>query len=207
MVKNIIFDLGGVILDLDSREAMRRFEALGLMEPEKYLGPYGQKGMFLDFETGRLSLDELTEEFSRSVGRVVSPQEMQHAWMGFIARTDEAKLRNIDSLSRDYGIYLLSNTNPAIMMWAESPEFSETGRPLSSWFRKMYLSFRMGMAKPGREIFETLIADAGIDPAETIFVDDGSSNVATARELGFHTLQPLNGTDWMPQLSELLHSL
>lgn len=207
MIKNIIFDLGGVILDLDSREAMRRFEALGLREPEKYLGPYGQQGMFLDFETGRLSLEELTEEFSRTTGCEVSPVEMQHAWMGFIARTDEAKLRNIDALARDYDIYLLSNTNPAIMMWAESPEFSETGRPLSSWFRKMYLSFRMGMAKPGREIFEALIADAGIDPAETVFVDDGAANVATARELGFHTLQPLNATDWMPQLAGMLRSL
>ena len=203
-IKNIVFDLGGVILDLDSSEAMRRFRTLGLENPEDYLGPYGQKGIFLDFETGRLSIEQLAEAFARLTGRSCTRQQMIWAWMGFISGLDTAKLNHLERLAETYSIYLLSNTNPAIMIWADSKDLSPAGRPLSSYFRKMYLSYRMGLAKPGEDIFRVMAADAGFKPEETLFVDDGAANVATASRLGSHTLQPVNGTDWMPALEKML---
>jgi putative hydrolase of the HAD superfamily len=108
-----------------------------------------------------------------------------------------AKLHLLEDLrARGYRLYLLSNTNPVIMEWALSPRFSPDGKPLDAYFDKLYLSYQMQCIKPNTLIFNKMIADSGLLPSETLFLDDGAENVKTAEQLGFKTYCPANGEDF-----------
>lgn len=206
MIKNLIFDLGGVIIDVDVRNAMKRFAALGLEHPERFLDPYHQSGIFNDVEDGKIDAATFVDELGRLIGRRPDPAAVARAWHGFAVGLSIAKLRYLDDLRRrGYKLYLLSNTNPFMMMWADSPAFSPELRPLSSYFDGMFLSYRMKCSKPGEEIFSRLIAETGINPAETLFVDDSQANVDAGLRHGLRVFKPQNGADWRPDVEALLN--
>ncbi len=195
-IKNIIFDLGGVIITLDPAEAIRRFTEMGVNRPEELLNSYLQKGIFLELEEGKLSREEFYEAFRKEFGKNISNQTIDHGWFGFLKETPAYKLEMLDQLRQNYKVYLLSNTNPIIMSLANTAEFCGQGKKLDDYFDKLYLSFEIGVAKPHREVFEYLIQDSGINPAETLFIDDGKANVETGKALGMITYQPENGEDF-----------
>jgi putative hydrolase of the HAD superfamily len=195
-IKNIIFDLGGVILTLDRDEAVRRFLEVGLDSAEELLDPYHQKGIFLDLEEGRLSEEEFYEELRRIAGKDISDEDIRYGWFGFIKDTPAYKLEMLEELKKDYNLYLLSNTNPVIMGWAMSSRFSEKGKSLDEYFDKLYLSYQLGVTKPHPSIFKHIIEDTGLIPSETLFIDDGGSNIEMGKEFGLHTFQPKNGEDF-----------
>ena len=97
MIKNIIFDFGGVIITLDQPQAVRRFKELGLKDAEKHLDPYTQKGIFGDLELGKITADEFQEELSKLIGRQISFEECRHAWVGYCG---ELPQRNLEALLR-----------------------------------------------------------------------------------------------------------
>jgi putative hydrolase of the HAD superfamily len=198
-IKNIVFDLGGVIITLDRDEAVRRFIAAGADDAADLLNPYHQKGIFLELEEGRLSREEFYEAFRRKTGLQTSKEAIDAGWLGFMKEVPLAKLHLLEALRKqNYRLYLLSNTNPVIMEWALSPNFSPEGKPLDAYFDKLYLSYQMKCVKPGALIFKKMITDSGLTPSETLFVDDGEANVAMAAQLGFKTYQPANGEDLTP---------
>lgn len=200
-IKAIVFDLGGVILTLDHAEAVRRFKSIGVEKADKYLDPYHQNGVFLDFEEGLISELEFYDAIRKEAGRPVSDEEIIWAWLGFIADTPEYKLRMLEDLrAKGYRLYLLSNTNPSVMSWALSSRFSPSGKSLADYFDRLYLSYRMKCVKPNPEIFHKLIEDTGLVSAETLFIDDGAANVKMGQELGFKTFQPINGQDFRSEL-------
>lgn len=185
-IKNILFDFGGVIVGLDKDVAINRFKKLGLLDIEEYLTEFRQKGIFLDYEEGKISRENFRAEFSKMAGREdISYEDIDHAWLGFLTHIPEYKFQLLKDLREKYNVYLLSNTNPSVMGWAMSSDFSPEGLPIDAYFDKCYLSYKLGCAKPDKEIFELIIKDSGIDPAETLFLDDGKSNIAVSEQLGF----------------------
>ncbi|KGN79649.1 haloacid dehalogenase [Porphyromonas gulae] len=205
MIRNIVFDLGGVLIHLNRGECVRRFKAIGVAHIEEMLDPYLQKGLFLDLESGRKSEEEFRAELSRHIGKELTYQEVYDALLGFLEEISAEKFDYIDSLCPDYRLFLLSNTNPYVLDLAMSPCFLPSGRTLDSFFDKVYASCRMGKCKPNEDIFLEMIADSGMNPEETLFIDDGPANVATAERLGFHTYCPDNGENWIPTITRLLH--
>lgn len=203
-LKNIIFDLGGVILTLDRERAVRRFQSLGVANAAELLDPYEQKGSFLGYEQGSVSTEALCRYLTPYAGHPLTPDDIRYAWLGFVVDVPQYKLDYILALRRHYAVYLLSNTNPAIQDWAQSPRFSAAGKPVEAYFDKLYLSYKMGLTKPDPRIFQRMAADAGIDPAASLFVDDGARNIETAAALGFQTYQPANGEDWRAALDARL---
>jgi len=196
-IKTLVFDLGGVILTLNRDEAVRRFLQIGLDNAEELLDPYHQKGVFLQLETGELSREEFYEALRKEAGRNLTNEQIDWGWMGFIADCPEYKLKMLENLrERGYTLYLLSNTNPVIMSWALSSKFSLSGKSLSDYFDKLYLSYRIGCIKPDPRIFHVMIDDSGLIPKETLFIDDGAANIQMGQELGFQTYQPENGADF-----------
>lgn len=196
-IKNIVFDLGGVILTLDRGEAVRRFISKGLSNAEELLDPYHQKGIFLQLEEGKLTTDEFYTAVRKEAGVFISDEDIDWGWMGFIKETPAYKLKMLEDLkAQGYHLYLLSNTNPIIMKWGLSQGFSGTGKSLTDYFEKLYLSYQMNVVKPNPKIFENMIADAGMTPAETLFIDDGKANVDMGANFGFKTYQPINGEDF-----------
>ena len=201
-IKNIVFDLGGVIIDLDYNEALRRFREAGVEDAEKWVNPYHQNGIFLDLEAGKLSRDEFCDALREATGKPISNEAIDAGWMGFLKEAPENKLRLLENLrERGYRVYALSNTNPVAMKWAFSSDFSPEGKPIDAYFDKLYLSYQMKCVKPEPVIFRKMIADSGMIPSETLYLDDGLANVQTAEQLGFKTYQPLNGEDFCPLFS------
>lgn len=206
MIKNIVFDFGGVIAGINRDKAVQAFIKLGLEDADTRLDKYHQTGIFQDLEEGKLSAGEFREQLGRLCKRQLTEMETQHAWLGFFTSVDARILDFILKLRKSYSVYILSNTNPFVMSWARSPEFSPAGRPLDAYCDKLYLSYQIGSTKPARQIFDFMIEDSGMLPTETLFVDDGAYNIRAGRELGFQTFQPENESDWREELSALLDS-
>jgi len=205
-IKNIVFDLGGVILDLDRSCAVRRFEELGIANAEELLDPYEQTDVFLELETGRIDMSGFCDTLSRYAGKALSEEAVRHAWMGFIVDVSQEKLDYILELRKKYKVYMLSNTNPVIMGWARTAAFTPAGRPITDYFDKIYTSYEIGITKPDIRIFEYMLDDSRMIPEETLFVDDGAKNITAGRSLGMLTCQPENKEDWRETVAKLLIS-
>lgn len=206
MIRNIVFDFGGVIFDLDYDGAVAAFKRMGLADADQRLDRYHQRGVFELLESGRIGVDEFAVELSRLCNRKLTYAELQEAWLGYVGgKVDEQKLAFIDDLNaRGYRTFLLSNTNPFVQAWAESPAFSASGRPLGSYLEKCYTSFEVGIMKPDAGIFQHMLNDAGLKPEETIFLDDSTANIAAAEALGIHTLLVEKNADWREALNQRL---
>lgn len=206
VIKNIVFDLGGVIMPLDPAEALRRFKALGLSDAERYLDAYTQSGIFGNLEEGKITAEDFRSKLSSLTGHELTFDECKHAWLGY--RKDVPQ-RNLDLLkelrAKGYRLILLSNTNPFMMDWALSCEFDGKGSSLNDYFDALYLSYRLGIMKPAPDFFRQVLDNENILPEETLFVDDGPRNVEAAGKLGFITMCPDNGSDWTGELRSLLH--
>lgn len=206
VIKNIVFDLGGVIMTLDPAEALRRFKALGLSDAERYLDAYTQSGIFGNLEEGKITAEDFRSKLSSLTGHELTFDECKHAWLGY--RKDVPQ-RNLDLLkelrTKGYRLILLSNTNPFMMDWALSSEFDGKGSSLNDYFDALYLSYRLGIMKPAPDFFRQVLDNENTLPEETLFVDDGPRNVEAAGKLGFMTMCPDNGSDWTGELRSLLH--
>lgn len=206
VIKNIVFDLGGVIMTLDPAEALRRFKALGLSDAERYLDAYTQSGIFGNLEEGKITAEDFRSKLSSLTWHELTFDECKHAWLGY--RKDVPQ-RNLDLLkelrAKGYRLILLSNTNPFMMDWALSCEFDGKGSSLNDYFDALYLSYRLGIMKPAPDFFRQVLDNENILPEETLFVDDGPRNVEAAGKLGFMTMCPDNGSDWTGELRSLLH--
>lgn len=204
MIRNIAFDLGGVVLALSYEQAVRRFEEIGLQDARKQLDAFEQKGIFGDLESGRIDEEDFRRELSVMVGRPLTMDECYYAWHGYVDYVPQRNLEAILKLrAQGYQVCLLSNTNPFMMQWAEK-DFDGKGHPVSYFFDAMYLSFECKVMKPRREIFEVMLRGQQATAEETLFVDDGPRNVEMAASIGMHTLCPQNNEDWIPALETLL---
>lgn len=205
MIRNIIFDLGGVIITLSHDEAVRRFQLLGLKDAPQQLDPYTQGGIFGQLEQGLIDAETFRSEFSKQVGREVTFDECRHAWLGY---AKELPQRNLDCLLRlraqGYKVILLSNTNPYMMSWVMSPEFDGHGHDITHYVDACYLSYQHKVMKPDPMFFAKVLASENITPDETLFVDDGPRNVAAASQMGIHTFCPENGADWTTAIDNYL---
>lgn len=185
-IKNLLFDFGGVIVNINKDNAVKRFKEIGVDNIEEYLGEFRQKGIFLEIEEGKISREDFYNELRKMTGKDISNEDIDSGWFGFLDGIPEYKFQLLKDLRKKYNVYLLSNTNPIIMGWAHSDTFSPTGEHLSAFFDKMFCSYEIGHTKPAKESFDAVI-NAGINPAETLFLDDGQSNLDAAEKLGFKT--------------------
>lgn len=208
MIKNIAFDFGGVIFNLDYEGAVESFKRIGLADAEQRLDRYHQRGIFEELESGRIKPDAFRKELSQMCHRELTHDEVLSAWLGYVGGpVDLCRLDAIDELRRrGYRTFLLSNTNPYVQQWAESPAFCAYGRPLSSFMDKCYTSYEVGIMKPAEGIFRHMLTDAAILPSETLFLDDSAANVEAAARLGIRTLLVEKNADWRADLSRCLGS-
>ena len=196
-IKNIVFDLGGVLITLDRDEAVNRFKKAGLENAAELLNPYHQKGIFLELEEGKLSKEEFYDAVRKEAGTFISDETIDYGWMGFLKELPEYKLTMLEDLKeKGYRLYLLSNTNPVIMDWAFSPAFSPQGKTIDEYFDKLYLSYQIGCTKPHPEIFQFMFNDSGMIPSESLFIDDGIANTEMGKQLGMKTYLAENGEDF-----------
>lgn len=196
-IKNVIFDLGGVLVDLDIERCIAAFRLLGMKRVADLVNPYYPAEMIGRLERGDISFHEACDEMRRLDNRPgVSDAEIAGAYGAFLTGIPVAKLRQIARL-RETGIrtYVLSNNNPASMEVIRG-QFTADGRTMDDYFDKIYLSYELRELKPSEAIFRKVMADSGVVPAQTLFIDDGQKNVDTAQALGFAVYMPAPGEDF-----------
>lgn len=200
MVKNLLFDLGGVIMDIEKERCIDSFAKLGLPDAASFFGEYSQKGPFLKLEEGTMSVDEFHRAMRDEIPAEVSDADIDKAFCDFLIGIPEHRLASLRELRRDHKIYLLSNTNP--IMWDSKikTEFEKEGRVREDYFDGMVTSFEAKSLKPEAKIFEYAIEKLGIVPEETLFLDDSQRNLDAAASLGFKTLLVSPGNEFMELL-------
>ena len=196
--------MGGVIFRQDSEEAFRRFREVGL-DPEKYMGAFGQKEFFLDVENGKIDADTFCRKMAEASGREhVSWEEAQHWWLGFLKEVPVERLHYLLELKKHYHVCLLSNTNPFMMSFTRSSKFSSDGKPISFYFDTLFCSYEMKAYKPDSEIFIKALDTDKMIADETLFLDDSMKNIVAAQRLGLQTLYVKTNEDWRDRLTLVL---
>lgn len=196
--------MGGVIFRQDSEEAFRRFREAGL-DPEKYMGAFGQKEFFLDVENGKIDADTFCRKMAEASGREhVSWEEAQHCWLGFLKEVPVERLHYLLELKKHYHVCLLSNTNPFMMSFTRSSKFSSDGKPISFYFDTLFCSYEMKAYKPDSEIFIKALNTDKMIADETLFLDDSMKNIVAAQRLGIQTLYVKTNEDWRDRLTLVL---
>ena len=204
MIKDIVFDFGGVLTTIDTERALQRFRDLGVEEPEQYINSYCQKGPFFELENGDIDDEEFCRRLGQICNREITFEQAKEAWLGFLVEIHTTLLEHLQTLRGSYRLSVLSNTNPFIQSWALTKDFTHVGKSLADYFDMLFFSYRMHCSKPSREIYCKMLADGGMRAEETLFVDDSTKNIEAAREVGIRTLLVENGEDWREKLSNAL---
>ena len=195
-IKNLLIDLGGVLINLDRQRCMENFKELGFTDVEERLNIQQLHGIFMQQEKGLITSAEFRNGLRDMMGKVVSDNQIDAAWNSFLVDIPKHKLDLLLELRSKYVVYLLSNTNEIHWRYACHNLFPYRTFRVEDYFEKAYLSYEMHMAKPEADIFKAVIEDAGIEPQETLFIDDSELNCKAARELGISTYTAEAGEDW-----------
>jgi len=183
-IKNIIFDMGGVLFDLNPLRCVEAFEAIGAMNTAVYVREFRTEDLFHLIEVGGSSTEDFCDEVRRIDGIGAGDDEIVEAWNSLLEPTPAVKREELKRL-KDAGfrIFLLSNTND--MHWQRAKSLiTNSEHDIGYYFEKIFLSYEMGLRKPHRDIFVQTLDDAGIKAEETLFVDDNVMNVRAAEQLG-----------------------
>lgn len=186
-ISTLIFDFGGVLIDLDMNQAILNFKKLGIKNVEKYLSNFGQSGFFMQLEKGEISAEAFRSEIRKMTTNTITDTEIDDAWNAFLVRIPSEKLDVVYELRKKYRIIMLSNTNVIHFPYAERTFFSYKNRNITEYFDKCYRSYDMKMAKPDAEIFEAILAQEQVPANQCLLLDDGSKNIEQAEKLGFQT--------------------
>ena len=203
MIKNLLFDLGGVIMDIRRLNCVASFERLGMKDADSFLGEYSQKGPFLQLEEGAISEAEFRTAVRQFIDGEVSDEQIDSAFCDFLVGIPKYRLEQLRELKKQYCIYMLSNTKSMIFRSRIAEDFREEGLEREDYFDGIVTSFEARSIKPDAKIFHTIVEKLGINPDETLFLDDSQKNLDAAAQLGFHTLLVTPGSEFF----ELLKSM
>lgn len=203
-IKNIIFDLGGVLLNLDFGKTSEAFSKLGIKSFDEYFSQYHSNPLFVQLETSKQLGDDFYNTLRASAGIAADNDTINAAWNAMLLDFPEERVVKLKQINSDYRIFLLSNTN-SIHHAAFSRQFYEQFHfDFDSLFEKAYYSHLIGYRKPGLEAFQFVIDDAGVDPAETLFLDDTIPNVEAAKKVGMQTALVTKENNMLKLLNEFL---
>lgn len=189
-IENVIFDLGGVVIDLDRDRAVRALEKLGLEDADAMLGLYGQQEPFYGLETGERSSGEFFDIMRSRMQLGVTDKQITEAINQFLVALP---LKRLEMLRRmrlaGYRIFMLSNTNPVMFNTWIDRAFRQEGGSVNDYFDGIVVSYEELMCKPNVAIFETLMRRYGLNPSATLMLDDSEKNCQAAAEAGAHAFK------------------
>ncbi len=188
-IKNIIFDMGGVILNLDFLKTELAFAEYGIGNFNQYYTLQTATPVFEQLETGKISPEDFYDVFRKITLSTISNQQIEIAWNAMLLDFPTERISLLKELRSKYQIYLLSNTNEIhyrhiMKIFKEQND----GEDFNDIFIKAYYSHQLGMRKPDKIIFETVLKDADLLAGETIFIDDAIANIESAKSTGLQTI-------------------
>ena len=197
-IKNLLFDQGGVIVDIERDQCLEELRRLGMEAPERFVGLYKQDGPFFALENGDITLDEFHDELRPLMPSGVTNEQMDYAFSIPLHR-----LQALRQLRKRYKTYILSNTNPLMFEGVIARNFAQEGLDVNAYFDGVTVSYLAHSNKPDRKIFDYAIATMGIVPEETLFFDDGQENIDAASRLGFKTALVEPGCEFIDIINQL----
>jgi len=190
-LKNLIFDLGGVIIDLSIDHTIQAFSSISGMKQEEVNSLYTLSPGFEAYEKGLIGDNEF-RDYVRVVYSInSSAEEIDGCWTAMLRGLSVKKLHLLLKLKEKYRVYLLSNTNSIHINYINQtmlPGILQPTSPLESYFHRAYYSHIMKKRKPNADIFEQVLAENALVPGETLFLDDNTDNLAGANQLGIKTV-------------------
>jgi glucose-1-phosphatase len=184
----VIFDLGGVIINLNYDLTIQAFEELGMRDFSEVYTQLAQSTLFDDYETGRISSQHFINKLLDHFPSGTSPNRIVAAWNAMILDVPVEKPQLLKSLNAEMPIFLLSNTNEIHMQKVNREWGISSNEVLENHFSKVYLSYEVGMRKPDLTIFQKVCAEQGLVPKNTLFIDDSPQHIEGAQLAGLQTL-------------------
>jgi HAD superfamily hydrolase (TIGR01509 family) len=188
-IKNIIFDLGGVIINIDYQKAIDEFKKLSKADCTIEFNQKSQSGLFDDLETGRISEEAFRDKVRECYQVEGTDEEIDAAWNAMLLEIPAERVALLRELRKKYKIFLLSNTNAIHLVGFNKIVKDSFGIPnLDALFDKTYYSHLVGERKPDATIFEKVLADNNLEREETLFIDDSIQHIESAKAIGLQTL-------------------
>lgn len=203
-IRNIVFDLGGVLVGLDKQRCVDAFYKVGLDDIAYYVDEFKSEDLFHEIEIGIIKTKEFCDRVREMTNKDVCDEDICWAWNQLLTDITENKIQKLIQLGERYHIFLLSNTNPIHWDKCVADFFPYDGYGMADYFEHAYLSFRMHLVKPTEEIFEMMMRLGNMKPEETLFVDDSKANCNGAAGLGIKTYNVTPNSDWTNDIDKIL---
>lgn len=203
-IKAIIFDMGGVLVDLDMDRCRHYFiDRLGYSDIDNLLDACHQKGIYSDLEGGLLSPEDFRKEILSGCNPGTTDKDIDAAMQSLLVGIEPYKAKFLKDLATRFDLYMLSNNN-SISFARSRAMFEESGIPVETTFKHLFLSYEMKMLKPSAEIYLAAIESIGLPAEDLLFIDDSQSNIDAARSCGMNVLHYRQGDDLKSAMQKAL---
>ena len=203
-IKAIIFDMGGVLVDLDIEDCKRAFkEYLGYYKIDELIDPCHQKGIYGDLEEGTITGDQFRKFVLEESRPGSAAEDVDRAMWHILTGIEPCKVPMMKKLAESYDLYLLSNNNEVCLPRSRAM-FEEAGIPMETLFKKCFYSFEMKALKPSEAFYKAVVAEIGLPAEEMFFIDDSQKNVDGAIAAGLPAVYYEPGTDLEALIDKVL---
>jgi len=187
-IEYIIFDFGGVILDIDPKLTVSEFEKLGCKDIEKLQSEAFYQEIILKFEKGLLTPDEFRSRIREFLNMDFTDAQIDQAWNMLLSKLEKERIQMLELAGKNYTLFMLSNSNAIHYDFFVKDLKDNFGyEDFDALFRKAYFSFRLHMHKPNTDIYHHVIRQENIVPEKTLFIDDRADNIEGAQKAGLKT--------------------
>ena len=188
-IKHIIFDLGGVILNIDYQLTSKAFKQLGVNNFDELYSQKEQIQLFDELETGKIDNNAFFDRFNVLLNTSLSHQQIEVAWNAMLLDWPIKRLQLLQQLQNQYDLFLLSNTNSIHeTAFTKSLEQAHGIPNIGIFFDSAYFSHRLGLRKPDTRTFEHILQKHQLNPSETLFIDDSIQHINAADSIGIKTI-------------------
>ena len=199
-IKNIIFDLGGVIYAINYKMTIKAFESLGINDFEFIYAKAGQSDLFDKLETGKICKEDFFVEINKFLPNTLSPIQITEAWNAMLIGFMPDAISKLKKLGESHRIFLLSNTNIFHIEEIKNRVGLEFFNSFCDLFEEVYLSHDLGLRKPLSQVFTYIVKTHSLNASETLFIDDSPQHIAGALKAGLNAYHLKDGE----KISQLL---
>ena len=207
-IKVIIFDFGGVILNINYQNTIDSFRKLGVIKPENFYSKEMQFQIFNLLETGKITEKQFLSEL-KLMTENASVKEIKKAWVSMLLDLPKSRLETLKILKKKYRLFLLGNTNSIHINYIKNSLGDVKWESFCNLFEEIYLSHEIGIRKPNVEAFQFILKKQNLSSNEILFIDDSLQHIKGAKRLGIHSHHLRDGEDittlFLDKAQSILH--
>lgn len=193
-IRQIIFDFGGVILDIDPQQTINALQSMGVEDVDIFNTRSFQEDVIAKFERGIITPEQFRERVRQHIGKDICDQDIDDAWNALLLDIPKERIKVLEQVKNNYDIYLLSNSNEIHYdIYVRDLQLRFGYREFDQLFHKAYFSFDLHLSKPNSEIFEFVLNQHNMIPEETLLIDDTLMHIEAAQKTGlktYHLVKP-----------------